>query len=110
LPNETPDIRNKILSALPPEQLEWMSLRTQRVSLEARDLLFDVNTRIDSVYFPESCVCSIVGVMADGSAVESATIGNEGVVGLPLFHGTDRTSSQRVLRHRPERVRPAADG
>lgn len=59
-----------------------------------RDLLFDLNQPIDRVYFPETCVASLIGLMADGSAVETATVGDEGMVGLPLFHGTDRSATQ----------------
>jgi hypothetical protein len=36
--------------------------------------------------------------MADGSAVETATIGREGMVGLPVFLGTDRTSAQAFVQ------------
>jgi len=32
--------------------------------------------------------------MSDGTAVETATVGNEGMVGLPVFHGVDRTAAQ----------------
>lgn len=59
-----------------------------------RLLLFDVDQPIEWVYFPEGMIGSIVGVMADGTAVETATIGHEGMVGLPVFLGTDRTSLQ----------------
>lgn len=63
-----------------------------------RELLFDVNQPIAHVYFPESCVGSIIGLMADGSAVETATVGEEGMIGLPVFHGTDRTASQAFIQ------------
>src|SRR5438045_9767539 len=32
--------------------------------------------------------------MEDGEGVEVATIGNEGIIGLPLFLGVDRTSGK----------------
>lgn len=88
------DPRNRILTALPPDELERILPDLERVTLEIRDLIFDVNQVIEQVCFPEGCVCSVLGLMADGSAVETATIGHEGVVGLPVFHGTDRTSFQ----------------
>lgn len=86
--------RNQILASLPPGDLARLEPHLDRVKLGVRDLLFDVNQVIDFVYFPESCVASIIGVMADGSAVETATVGDEGMIGLPIFHGTDRTSTQ----------------
>lgn len=86
--------RNRILAALPADELRQLTSSLQRIHLEIRDLLFDVNQPIEKVYFPETCVTSLVGLMADGSAVETATVGNEGMVGMPLFHGTDRTAGQ----------------
>ncbi len=38
------------------------------------------------IYFPLDAVVSVLAV-ADGGVVEVATIGNEGVVGLPIFLG-----------------------
>lgn len=64
------------------------------IKLELRQVMFDVNKPIEHVYFVEDGVVSIVGVMADGTSVETATVGFEGMVGLPVFHGTDRTSAQ----------------
>jgi CRP-like cAMP-binding protein len=42
------------------------------------------------VYFIESGVGSLVNTMANGDAAEVGTIGNEGMVGLPLVLGDDR--------------------
>jgi len=41
------------------------------------------------VYFPTSGVCSIVSIADNGKLVEMATIGNEGMIGLPVFLGLD---------------------
>jgi CRP-like cAMP-binding protein len=41
------------------------------------------------VYFPLSGVISLVTVMAGGGAAEVATVGSEGMVGLPVFLGAD---------------------
>ena len=64
------------------------------ITLERRLILFDYDVPIEFVYFPESCVGSIVGVMKDGSAVETATVGNEGMLGIMLFFGSDRMAAQ----------------
>jgi CRP-like cAMP-binding protein len=104
-----PRPRNQILSALTPEEYARLEPDLERVSLEIRDLLFDVNQPIEYVYFPENSVNSIIGLTADGAAVETATIGDEGMVGLPLFHGTDRMSSQAFCQVPGEALRmPAA--
>jgi CRP-like cAMP-binding protein len=55
---------------------------THRLSLLKRD------QPIDNVYFPEGGVCSLTTSMTDGSAVEVATVGREGMVGFELFIGS----------------------
>ena len=48
------------------------------------------NKPIGFVYFIETGVGSLVNTMANGQAAEVGTIGNEGLVGLPLVFGDDR--------------------
>jgi len=86
--------RNRILAALPPDILEQVRPTLRAVILPARVLLFDVDTPIERVFFPESVVASVVAPMSDGSAVETATIGFEGFVGLPVFLGATQMTAQ----------------
>ncbi|MBA3881722.1 MAG: Crp/Fnr family transcriptional regulator [Chthoniobacterales bacterium] len=41
------------------------------------------------VYFPETGTASIVTVLKDGTETEVASVGNEGMIGLPIFSGAD---------------------
>lgn len=86
--------RNRILAALTPEARDVAKENVRLVELEGRILLYDVDVPIERVYFPESAVASVVAPMSDGSAVETATIGFEGFVGLPIFLGAAQTTSQ----------------
>ena len=72
--------------------------RMERVSLESKQLAYDVDKLIKFVYFPLTAVFSLVTVMEEGEGVEVATIGNEGVIGLPLFLGVDRTSGKAFVQ------------
>jgi CRP-like cAMP-binding protein len=56
--------------------------------------MYDVDSPIERVYFPETLVASVVAPMSDGSAVETATIGHEGFVGLPVFLGATQMTAQ----------------
>lgn len=85
---------NQIISALPGSVRTRLDSQLERVMLQTREILFDYDQPVEYMYFPETCVASVVAVMSDGGAVETATIGNEGMVGLPVFHGTDRTAVQ----------------
>lgn len=70
----------------------------EHISLESKQLAYDVNKPIKFVYFPLTAVFSLVTVMEDGVGVEVATIGNEGMTGLPLFLGVDRTSGKAFVQ------------
>lgn len=86
--------RNRILASLPAPQLKRITKNLELVELESSQILFDQGRPIANVHFVETGVASVVGIMSDGSAVETATIGYEGMVGLPLFHGVTRSAAQ----------------
>ena len=86
--------KNRILAALPPEELERIQPHLEFVELPLRKVLIDPNRPIEHVHFVEEGVVSILGVMRDGTAVETATIGQEGMVGLPVFLGAESMAAQ----------------
>ena len=90
--------RNRILAALPPDELAVLGPVLERANLVTRRVLCDSGKPIPAVCFPEDAVVSSLSVMADGSAVETATIGNEGMTGLALFHGVDETPEQSFVQ------------
>lgn len=76
---------NRILAALPPGEREALEGRLRPVRHAVRDVVYGQGERIATVVFPLSGVFSLV-VEADGAdPVEIATVGNEGLVGLPVF-------------------------
>ena len=62
------------------------------VTLAVRDAVAEPGQPYEYVYFPESCIISVVNDMRDGSTVETGTVGNEGVAGLAAL--MDATSSE----------------
>jgi CRP-like cAMP-binding protein len=85
---------NRILAALPKALYKRMMAHMERVLVENGRLAYDVDKPIKFVYFPLTGVFSLVTFMEDGEGIEVATVGNEGMVGLPLFLGVDRTSGK----------------
>ncbi len=55
--------------------------------LELRQRIYDANTEIKCVYFPLTCVLSVVAEMRDGGMIEVGTVGCEGVSAIPLILG-----------------------
>jgi CRP-like cAMP-binding protein len=50
------------------------------------------------VYFPTTCIVSLLYVMENGASAEIAVVGNEGIVGVSLFMGGETTTSRAVVQ------------
>jgi len=80
-------VRNRILAALSANDFDRICTGLELVSLEFRQVLMEPHRTIEYVHFPEDLVVSVLGLMDDGSAVETATVGNEGMAGVPVYLG-----------------------
>ena len=78
---------NRLLAALPVEEQRRLGAELAVVDLGMRDQIYDIDATITAVYFPLTCVLSVVAAVDDDVAVEIATIGLEGMAGLPVFLG-----------------------
>jgi CRP-like cAMP-binding protein len=88
--------RNWLLAAMPEGELTDLAAELELVDLQLRDPLYDMDQPIEHVYFPLDGVMSMVTLVDDGTVIEVATIGAEGMVGLPAFLGAT-TSPTRVF-------------
>jgi CRP-like cAMP-binding protein len=75
---------NRILTALPASERGELFEVVRNVSLPVKTVLFEPGAAIDAIHFPTDGVVSLVTPLQDGAIVEVATIGNEGIVGVPL--------------------------
>ena len=98
-------IRNGLLGALPAEDLERIRPHLEQVELEQRELLFDSETPIRHVYFPETAVVSLVSTLAVGGTVEIGTAGREGMAGLSVFLSGGGSSVQAFTQISGEAMR-----
>src|SRR5919109_5380192 len=101
--------RNRLLAALPEAEYAQLAPLLRRDHLELRQTIFEYDAPVERVYFPESAVVSVVGVMSGAAAAQSAIVGNEGFVGLPVFLGADRMSAQTFCQIPGEAVSLSAD-
>jgi len=83
-------LANRLLGLLLPRDYARLRPHLERIPLAYRQSLYRANKPIGFVYFIETGVGSLVNTMANGDAAEVGTIGNEGVVGLPLVLDDDR--------------------
>jgi len=85
--------RNALLAKLPESELDSLLEHGNQFPASLREMFFESGDPIEKVYFPLTGMCSLVTVLKDGTSLEAMTVGREGFVGLPLFHGvkTHRT-------------------
>ncbi|HEY6089240.1 MAG TPA: Crp/Fnr family transcriptional regulator [Gemmatimonadaceae bacterium] len=81
------DVRNTLLGLLPPAERETVLARAELVTIQSKEIVFERDEPIRYVHFPEDCVISLVTELEDGDQVEAMTTGNDGFVGLAIFHG-----------------------
>lgn len=93
-----PILMNRFLSALPADDKALLAPHLSPVELEKGRLLYDPGDVIDQVYFPADCVISLMTLMENGAAIESATIGREGALGLMAAAGPRQSLSRAVVQ------------
>jgi CRP-like cAMP-binding protein len=89
-------LQNKILLALPRHERERVLPKLELVRLQSRQMLHDVGDILQSAYFCNTGLISILSVFSDGKSVEVGLIGKEGFLGLPLVAGF-RSASTRAM-------------
>lgn len=90
--------RNRLLAMLAPADLALLENHLDDVSLELGTLLQEAGAPVEHVYFPHEGMVSLLAVMGDGQAIETATVGSEGVVGAMSGFGTRLGFTRAVVQ------------
>lgn len=102
-PNE-----NRLLATLPTEEYERLLPHMESIFLPLKQILYQMNEPIEYVYFPKNGIVSLVTIMEDGATAEVATVGNEGMIGVPVFLGADQIPGQAFSQIPGESMRMKA--
>lgn len=93
--------RNLLLRALRESDFALLQPHLERIELDRSDVLFEADRRIEHVYFLEAGVASIVSTEEGGEQIEVGIVGREGVAGIPVLLGTDRTPHRAFIQVAP---------
>lgn len=100
---------NFILASLASDQYERLVDDLEFVELEAGQVLYDAGERLGYLYFPTTCIVSLVFSGANGSTAELAIAGNDGLVGVPMVLGGHATTHRSVVQCAAHAYRLRAD-
>lgn len=90
--------KNHLLSALPPADQKRLAACLEYVPMALGDMLYEPGEPLRHAFFPTTCIVSLHYVTESGASVETAGVGNEGMVGVSLFMGGNTTPSSAVVQ------------
>ena len=100
---------NRLLDALPAEEKTRVDPNGAVVDLLSGEVLYEQGTSINDVFFPCTAVASLQTIMQDGKTVGVATVGNEGMLGVPRFLGAKNATARGIVLVPGEAVRMGGD-
>lgn len=89
---------NLLLGALSEADRNLLTPHFERVSLEREMVLVAPHERIAHVHFLEGGIASITSLSSDGSRTEIGIFGREGVSGMSLILGADRSPHETFMQ------------
>jgi CRP-like cAMP-binding protein len=89
---------NKLLASLPRDHFDRLLPNLVAVNLPQGLVLNEAGDEVDQVYFPHSGMLSLLAVLRDGKAIETATVGSEGVVGAMAGLGLHKSQVRVVVQ------------
>jgi CRP-like cAMP-binding protein len=90
--------QNHLLGALPSGDYERVASHLELIPMGLGDVLYESGFKLQYVYFPTTCIVSLLYVMEDGASAEIAVVGNEGILGISLFMGGNTTPSRAIVQ------------
>jgi hypothetical protein len=96
-PDDADSSGNRLLDALPIEQRQHLLSKMRSMPITPHDMLVAPGQDMRKVYFPLTGVISLMTPLQHGEAIETATVGNEGMVGVHAFLGGGPLDNSQAL-------------
>lgn len=78
-------IKNRLLAALPRKEYERLLPLLKLTQLPQGMVLYHAGDLMRSAYFINDGMISLLSTAQDGSSVETAVVGSEGLIGIPII-------------------------
>jgi CRP-like cAMP-binding protein len=90
--------KNRLLAALNSEDFALLAPHLSSIELDKGRLLYEPGDLYTSVYFPTDGVISLLTLLESGEAIENASIGREGALGLLVATGPRESLSRAIVQ------------
>lgn len=101
--------QNHLLAALSANVLQRWIPDLEWTPLPLGSVLYEADETSAHVHFPTTAIISLLYVTGSGASAEIAVVGNDGMVGVPLFMDGGSTSSRALVQSGGEGFRMAAE-
>lgn len=91
-------LKNRLLASLSPADFALVSPQLTLVEMDKGRLICEPGDPIETIYFPHDCVISLMTLMENGAAIESATVGREGAYGLQAAIAPRQAMSRAIVQ------------
>ncbi len=88
---------NRLVDCLPASERDAVMANSRDVRLGIGEVVAEAGQPLNNAYFPRNGLFSLVALVDDGSMVEAATIGNEGMLGIQIILGVDSSPNLRGI-------------
>ncbi|TDY00613.1 Crp/Fnr family transcriptional regulator [Thiohalophilus thiocyanatoxydans] len=90
--------QNYLLAALPAGVKQRIYPQLELVKIPLGKSLYESGYAMQHAYFPTDSIVSLLYVMESGASAEISIVGNEGLLGIPLFMGGRSTPSRAIVQ------------
>jgi CRP-like cAMP-binding protein len=90
--------QNYLLAALRSDDYQRLLPDLELVPMSLGTAVYEAGGYLGYLYFPTTCIVSLLNVMEDGSSAEIAITGNDGLIGIALFMGGESMPSRAVVQ------------
>ena len=90
--------RNRLLALMSPAARDRLAPSLEAIELDASEMLEAPGEMISHVYFVESGLVSIVGTAPQGHGIEIGMVGYEGMSGVGIVLGDDRSPNETMVQ------------
>ncbi|MBE9043473.1 Crp/Fnr family transcriptional regulator [Pleurocapsales cyanobacterium LEGE 10410] len=89
---------NRLIRALPEKEYARLEPYLTSVDLDLGKVFYEASEKIETIYFPNTSLISLVNTLETGATTEISLIGGTGLVGLPAILGSGYSSQRAVVQ------------
>ena len=89
---------NRLLSALPEAEYERLEPYLTSISLPVGTVFYEASEKIETIYFPNTSLISLVNTLSNGATTEVSLVGGTGMVGIPAILSSGISQNRAIVQ------------